>query len=45
MDVIASLLPLEGAHIVDVGCGDGSLVRALTKRGPMSRAWKSSTTP
>jgi ubiquinone/menaquinone biosynthesis C-methylase UbiE len=33
MDVIASLLPLEGAHIVDVGCGDGSLVRALTKRG------------
>ena len=33
MDVIASLLPIEGAHIVDVGCGDGSLVRALTKRG------------
>jgi len=33
MDVIASLLPVEGAHIVDVGCGDGALVRALTKRG------------
>jgi ubiquinone/menaquinone biosynthesis C-methylase UbiE len=33
MDVITSLLPLEGAQIVDVGCGDGSLVRALTKRG------------
>ena len=38
MDVIASLLPLEGAHIVDVGCGDGSLVRALDRNGaPMSR--------
>jgi ubiquinone/menaquinone biosynthesis C-methylase UbiE len=33
MDVIVSLLPVEGAQIVDVGCGDGALVRALTKRG------------
>lgn len=33
MDVIAGLLPIEGAHIVDVGCGDGALVRALAKRG------------
>jgi ubiquinone/menaquinone biosynthesis C-methylase UbiE len=33
MDVITSLLPLEDAQIVDVGCGDGALVRALTRRG------------
>lgn len=32
-DVLAELLSLEGARIVDIGCGSGALVRALTKRG------------
>jgi SAM-dependent methyltransferase len=32
-DVLASLVPLEGSEVVDVGCGDGGLVRALGARG------------
>jgi hypothetical protein len=27
------LLPLEGAEVVDVGCGEGQLTRMLTRRG------------
>lgn len=33
LDRLTALVPLEGRRIVDVGCGDGGLVRALTKRG------------
>lgn len=33
LDVMEGLLPLRGATIVDVGCGDGWLTRLLTKRG------------
>lgn len=27
------LMPVEGLHIIDVGCGDGALARMLTRRG------------
>ncbi len=33
LDVMEELLPLRGATLVDVGCGDGWLTRLLTKRG------------
>jgi SAM-dependent methyltransferase len=33
IDVLADLVPLPGREVVDVGCGDGSLVRALAARG------------
>ncbi|WP_323378404.1 class I SAM-dependent methyltransferase [Skermanella mucosa] len=33
MDLIPDLIPLAGARIVDVGCGEGALVRALARRG------------
>lgn len=32
-EVIEELLPLKGATVVDVGCGDGWLVRASTRKG------------
>jgi SAM-dependent methyltransferase len=32
-DVLASVLPSGGPVVVDVGCGDGSLVRWLERRG------------
>jgi SAM-dependent methyltransferase len=33
IDVLAELVPLHGREVVDVGCGDGALVRALVARG------------
>jgi hypothetical protein len=33
IDVLADLVPLPGREVVDVGCGDGRLVRALAARG------------
>jgi SAM-dependent methyltransferase len=33
IDVLAELVELRGRDVVDVGCGDGSLVRALAARG------------
>ena len=33
LDRLAALVPVEGRRIVDVGCGDGALVRALARRG------------
>jgi SAM-dependent methyltransferase len=33
IDVLADLVPLPGSEVVDVGCGDGSLMRALAARG------------
>jgi SAM-dependent methyltransferase len=33
IDVLSELVPLDGRAVVDVGCGDGALVRALTARG------------
>lgn len=33
MDVLTELVPLTGRDIVDVGCGFGDLVRAMTRRG------------
>jgi SAM-dependent methyltransferase len=33
IDVLADLVPLAGREVVDVGCGDGSLMRALAARG------------
>jgi len=32
-DVIAEYLALEGARVADVGCGDGGLVRLMTRLG------------
>jgi hypothetical protein len=33
-EIIEELLsPLEGANVIDVGCGDGQLTRMLTRRG------------
>lgn len=31
-EVLEELLPIKGSTIVDVGCGDGALVRMLTRR-------------
>jgi SAM-dependent methyltransferase len=33
LDRLDALVPVEGRRIVDVGCGDGGLVRALARRG------------
>lgn len=33
LDRLEALVPVEGRRIVDVGCGDGALVRALARRG------------
>jgi len=33
LDRLAALVPVDGRRIVDVGCGDGALVRALSRRG------------
>jgi SAM-dependent methyltransferase len=33
IEVLAELVPLDGREVVDVGCGDGSLMRALAARG------------
>lgn len=32
-EVMDELLPLQGATVIDVGCGDGWLVRQLTRKG------------
>ena len=32
-ELIGEMLPLKGATVVDVGCGDGWLVRAMTRMG------------
>lgn len=32
-EVMEELLPLEGSTVIDVGCGDGWLVRSLTRKG------------
>ncbi|MBM3679647.1 MAG: methyltransferase domain-containing protein [Actinobacteria bacterium] len=32
-DVLQELVPLAGSRVIDVGCGNGGLVRLLTKRG------------
>lgn len=31
--VLEDSLPLEGARVADIGCGDGALVRMMTRRG------------
>lgn len=33
VEVIAELLPLEGATVIDVGCGDGGMTRFLARKG------------
>src|SRR5579859_5720648 len=33
LDRLDALAPVEGRRVVDVGCGAGALVRALTRRG------------
>jgi len=33
LDRLSALIEIEGRRLVDVGCGDGALVRALTLRG------------
>ena len=37
MEVMRELLVLPGSRIVDVGCGDGALARALTREGARVR--------
>jgi trans-aconitate methyltransferase len=32
-EVLGELLPLAGCRLVDIGCGAGPLVRALTRKG------------
>ena len=32
-EVIAEVLPLKGARVADIGCGDGGLVRLMTRMG------------
>ncbi|MGZ9086329.1 MAG: class I SAM-dependent methyltransferase [Rhodoplanes sp.] len=32
-ELIEEMLPLKGASVVDVGCGDGWLVRSMTRKG------------
>lgn len=32
-EVLADLVPLAGRRVVDVGCGPGGMVRAMTARG------------
>jgi SAM-dependent methyltransferase len=33
MERLAAFVPIEGHLLADIGCGEGSLVRSLTKRG------------
>lgn len=33
MDILEDLLPLEGSKLLDIGCGRGDLLRALSKKG------------
>lgn len=33
LEVMEELLSIHGANVIDVGCGDGWLVRSLTRRG------------
>ncbi|MFO1118762.1 MAG: methyltransferase domain-containing protein [Rhodospirillales bacterium] len=33
LQVMEELLPISGSTVIDVGCGDGWLVRSLTRRG------------
>jgi len=33
VEALTSLVPLAGLRVVDVGCGDGAMVRALTRLG------------
>ena len=33
MERLARYFPFEGQHLVDAGCGEGALVRALAKKG------------
>ncbi len=33
MQVLEQILPISGRRILDIGCGDGALVRRLSKRG------------
>jgi ubiquinone/menaquinone biosynthesis C-methylase UbiE len=33
VEVVREFLPLDGARVVDVGCGDGSLVRLMAREG------------
>ena len=37
LDVLAQLLPLERQRIIELGCGDARLVRALLRRWPSCR--------
>ncbi len=32
-EVMQELLPMQGSTVIDVGCGDGWLVRSLTRKG------------
>lgn len=33
IEVVARLIDLKGKHVIDVGCGDGSLARAVAEHG------------
>src|SRR5205085_484494 len=37
LDLLAALVPLDGKHVIELGCGAAALARELVRRFPGSR--------